>query len=499
MMITLLCRKGRENRIGRRLIVLIVAFSSFLALLATGYQLLDDYQDQRNTMDSLLEEVHIFLPQITSSVWTFDEGQITLALDALIRLPHIESATITTSDGRNTWHAGTAQSRRQITRQYPLTHTLRNQALPIGTLTVLASLDGIYDRLVSQAVTILVSNTLKTFLVTAFMYVIFSRIVTRRITHLSRNIVSLVPESLLSEVSLYDEHLAFPENGDEIDRLRWAYDNIARQLTLAVQDLHDRHHQLEYEIQERIRAETNLQKVITELSRTNAELERFAFVAAHDLQEPVRGLVSFSQLLERKCAKDLGSDGKDYLHFIMKEALRMSNLVRDLLEYGRARSLDLAPQELDIQDIIDDVTQSLRQTIEQKQADLRIGPMPRLVADPVQLHHVFLNLIANALTYTAAPHPEIEIKAEHQDAAWQFQVTDNGIGIDPQYHDYIFEAFRRLHTNATYPGTGIGLAVCKRIVELHGGRIWLSSATGAGTTFFFTIPDAKAGDVAVAD
>ncbi|EME68749.1 sensor kinase silS [Paramagnetospirillum caucaseum] len=491
MMMMMLRKKGRENRIGRRLIVLIVAFSSFLALLATGYQLFHEYRQQRADMDDQLENVGIFLPPIVGSVWTFDERQITLALDALTRLAHVEYAEITTSDGRNVWKSGAVRSKRQITRQYALSREIRGEIRQIATLNVSASLDGIYDRLTSQAIAILVSNAVKTFLVAAFMYVIFSRLVTRRVEELARNVGSLVPESLMSQASLFDERLGFPEHGDEIDRLRWAYDNIARQLNLAVQDLHDRNDELRHEIHERTRAESDLQQVIAELSRTNAELERFAYVAAHDLQEPVRGLVSFSQLLERKCAEALDGEAKDYLRFIINEALRMSNLVRDLLEYSKAGGAGLTLGEVDCAELMNTVLESLRPAIEQRHAQLHIGPLPKLRADQGQLHQVFHNLLGNALKYSGGETvPAVRVTAERDgEDGWRFAVTDNGIGIDPQYHDYVFEVFRRLHTGSAYPGTGIGLAICKRIVESHDGRMWLASTPGQGTTVFFTLPD----------
>ncbi len=483
---------GWENRIGRRLIVLIVAFSSFLAVLATGYQLYAEYRHQRADMDGMLEEVRFLLPLLAGSVWTLDERQITLALEAVTRLPHITRASVTTSDGRNTWSAGTTASRNLVARRYRLAHDVRGETQEIGTLDVSASLDGIYGRLLSQAITILVSNTIKTFLVATFMYVAFSRIVTRRVEELARNVGTLVPESLLARAALPGHDPGFPENGDEIDGLRWAYDNIAHRLKIAAEDLRNRHAELELEIQERTRAQSDLQRVIAELSRTNAELERFAYIATHDLQEPVRGLVSFSQLLERKFSESLGGDAKDYLRFIIKDAHRISDLLRDLLEYSRAGRQGLALGEVDCQEVVDSVMQSLTPTIERKQAELRISLMPRLVADRMQLYQVFLNLIGNALRYCTATRPVVEVKAEHQDAAWRFEVADNGDGIDPQYHDYVFEVFRRLHTGASYPGTGIGLAICKRIVESHGGRMWLRSAPGEGASFFFSIPDAVA-------
>jgi signal transduction histidine kinase len=490
MMMLLLRRKGQENRIGRRLMVLIITFSSFLALIATAYQLFHEYGKQRADMDGQMAAVEVFLPPITASVWSFDDRQITLALDALTRLSHVEYAVVTTADGRNQWRSGEVRSERQVTRRYELRHDGRGQTRPIATLELTAGLDGIYRRLLDQAVTILISNALKTFLVAAFMYVIFSRVVTRRIEDLARNAGSLVPASLVSQASLFDESLGFPDNGDEIDRLRWSFDNIARQLNLAVDDLHDRHRELRHEVHERARAERDLQGAVDELSRTNAELERFAYVAAHDLQEPVRGLVSFSQLLERRYHDRLDDDGREYLHFIVNEALRMSNLVRDLLEYSRAGGTAQSAEEVDCAELVSSVLETLAAKIERKGACVEVGALPRLNADRGQLYQLFLNLVGNALKYSGASAPPlVRVSAERDGDDWRFAVADNGIGIDPQYHDYVFEVFRRLHTGAAYPGTGIGLAICKRIVESHGGRIWLQSTPERGTTFFFTLPD----------
>ncbi|CAA7617296.1 putative sensor kinase silS [Candidatus Terasakiella magnetica] len=490
MMMMMLRRKGQENRIGRRLMVLIIAFSSVLAMFATGLQLFLDYRQQRADIETQLDELKIFLPPISASVWTFNDEHIRLTLESLVKLTYIDSASITTPDGRSTWTAKDTESKRIIRRSYPLIHEERGEGKPIGTVEVVAGLDGVYGRLLSQALTILASNAVKTFLVAVFMYVVFSRMVTRRIEELARNAGSMMPEMLMSDVSVSDNTMAFPETGDEIDRLRWAFDNIGRQLRAAAHDLHDRNMVLEREVVERQRAESDLQQVVKELSRTNAELERFAYVAAHDLQEPVRGLVSFSQLLERKYLSSLGEDGKEYLSFIVEEAQRMSNLVRDLLDYSRVGAQGLAMAKIDCAEVLSGVLQALRLSIEQNHAEVIVGPMPRVMADGAQIHQLFFNLIGNALKYRReSVVPVIRITAEREELGWRFDVADNGIGIDSKYHDYVFEVFRRLHSGSSYSGTGIGLAICKRTVENHGGSIWLRSVPGEGTVFSFIIPD----------
>ncbi|MBC7951283.1 MAG: two-component sensor histidine kinase [Rhodospirillaceae bacterium] len=492
-MIMVLNRVGRTNKIGRRLILLIVAFSSLLTFFITALQLFVEYRQQRADMDNLLEQVRIFLPPIAASVWSFDERQIGLALDAVVHLPHVERAAITTADGKTVWTASSGTSSRLLTRDYPLSYEVRGQPQQIATMAVDASLDGIYARVLSQAVTILISNGVKTFLVAAFMLVIFNRLVTVRLKQLAQSVGGLFPQELLQQASVCEDYPPLPDHGDEIDALRLAFDNMARRLRTAVQDLHDGNRALHAENAERRRVEDELQRLIKELSRANVELERFAYVAVHDLQEPIRALVSFSQLLERKYAEILAGEGTEFIGFIVAAAKRLSSLVTDLLEYRLEGGANLNAREVDCQQLVAGAAESLHQLIEQKQARLVIGPMPRLVADPVQLHHVFHNLIGNALTFSRdGIIPEIHVEAVHEEGGWQFEVRDNGIGIEEQYSGYVFEVFRRLHSRTDFPGTGIGLAICKRIVEDHGGCIWLRSIPGEGTSFFFTIPDAPA-------
>lgn len=488
MMVTLIRRKARENRIGRRLIILIVAFSSSLALLASLYQLFSEYNDQRSDLEAQMAQVGVLLPPIAAGVWAMDERQVLLSLESLTRMPHMERAAIAAPDGRPAWSAGALTSSAVLTRSWPLEHAARGRTEVIGTLEVSAGLDAIYGRLWGRAVAILVSNALKTFLVAAFMYIIFNRLVTRRVEDLAARIGDMVPQALMSQATLFDDRLGFPENGDEIDRLRWAYEDFGRRLNLAVQDLHDRHEDLRHEISERTRAEAELQKAVAELSRTNAELERFAYVAAHDLQEPVRGLVSFSQLLERHYGTVLGDEGRDYLRFIVGEAQRMSSLVRDLLEYGRAGGQGLALVEVDCAELVQGVVDQFRAEAEERGARIEVGPLPRLRADRDQLRQVFLNLLGNALKY-GGETPHIRVGIEQDGGERRFFVADDGIGIDPAYHDYIFQVFRRLHAAGTYSGTGIGLSICRRVIEAHGGRIWVESAPGRGSIFRFTLPD----------
>jgi methyl-accepting chemotaxis protein len=232
-------RFGRKNRLAKRLIVRIVAFSSLITLVITLFQLFEDYRQQRDDLDDQLEQVAIFLPTITASVWKFDEAQIKLSLEALIHLPHITQATIVTPGAENRWTAHASTPARDLQRSYPLVQTVRNEPQSIATLHITASLDGIYARVLSQAATILISNFIKTFLVAGFIFFIVRNLITRRVDELADEVSTLIPQLQLDNAS-HREGYPLPEGkGDEISELRLSFNNMAEKLKLAVQDLHD--------------------------------------------------------------------------------------------------------------------------------------------------------------------------------------------------------------------------------------------------------------------
>ena len=245
-------------------------------------------------------------------------------------------------------------------------------------------------------------------------------------------------------------------------------------------------------LEERVDERTaELNRTVEELRRSNEELQRFAYVASHDLQEPLRSIVSFSQLLERRCRAELGTEGTEYLDFIVEGGLRMQTLITDLLSFSRLTTKGQPLVETDAKSVLTGVLNDLTGAIEAEGATIEVGPMPRVMADPAQLAQVFANLIGNALKYRRAEvPPRIRVSARREERFWRIAVEDNGIGIEPEYFDRIFVIFQRLHTRDAYPGTGIGLAVVKNIVERHGGSVRVESTPNEGSTFSFTLPAA---------
>lgn len=225
-----------------------------------------------------------------------------------------------------------------------------------------------------------------------------------------------------------------------------------------------------------------------ELRRSNEELERFAYVASHDLQEPLRTVTSYVQLIERRYDDLLDADGRDFIGFAVEGAKRMQALIQDLLAFSRVGTRGAAIERTDADAVVDAAVESLRAAITETGARIEREPLPEVLADPGQLRQLFTNLLGNALKFHADAPPVIQVGARRAGRMWTFSVRDNGIGIEPEYFDRIFVIFQRLQEPEAYPGTGIGLAICKKIVERHGGRIWVESTPGEGSAFLFTLP-----------
>lgn len=242
------------------------------------------------------------------------------------------------------------------------------------------------------------------------------------------------------------------------------------------------------DITDRKHAQEELSRRAEELSRSNAELEQFAYVASHDLQEPLRMVSSYTQLLKRRYTNKLDSDADEFIGFAVDGVTRMQGLINDLLEYSRVgtKGKQLLPTKID--QALEKAIQNLKVAIEENQASITYDPMPEVLADEGQLTQLFQNLIGNAIKFRSDKAVEVSIRVTQEDNYWVIKVCDNGIGISQEYFQKIFVIFQRLHARHDYPGTGIGLAICKKIVERHGGRIWVESIQGEGTEFVFTIP-----------
>jgi PAS domain S-box-containing protein len=242
------------------------------------------------------------------------------------------------------------------------------------------------------------------------------------------------------------------------------------------------------DVTERVRAEEALARQAEELARSNAELEQFAYVASHDLQEPLRMVASYTQLLARRYRERLDDDALEFIGYAVEGVNRMQALIADLLAFSRVGSRGGRMELTDLNQVMARTLENLEAAIREASAEISVVPLPSLVVDPVQIGQLFQNLIGNAVKFRGEAPARVEVGAAREGSAWHFSVRDNGIGIEPEYAERIFVIFQRLHGRTEYPGTGIGLAICKKIVERHGGRIWVEAAPGGGSLFHFTLP-----------
>jgi light-regulated signal transduction histidine kinase (bacteriophytochrome) len=224
------------------------------------------------------------------------------------------------------------------------------------------------------------------------------------------------------------------------------------------------------------------------LARSNQDLEQFAYVASHDLQEPLRMVATYTQLLAERYRGKLDADADKYIHYAVEGALRMQALVQDLLAFSRVGRQGPEPENTDCNAAVERAVQNLQTAVQEGSARITHDHLPAVIADRSLLVQVFQNLIGNALKFRGPEPPAVHVSASKKGREWVFSVADNGIGISPEHAEMIFVIFKRLHSRAEYPGSGIGLAICKKIIERQGGKIWVESQPGQGSTFKFTLP-----------
>ncbi len=242
------------------------------------------------------------------------------------------------------------------------------------------------------------------------------------------------------------------------------------------------------DIRKQVELERSLRATAEELARSNTELDEFASIASHDLQEPLRTLSGFAQLLQRHHGEQLDTDAQEFIGYILESARRMQDLINDLLAYSRIGRRELRPEAVDTKELVEEVTWSLASAIDDAGAEIVVHSVPCVQADRRQLEQLFQNLISNAVRFRGHDRPRIDVSAVQSGDGWKFSVADDGIGVDPSLAERVFNMFERFHGQDRHDGTGMGLAICHRIVERHGGRIWVEPRRGGGSVFSFTLP-----------
>ncbi len=306
--------------------------------------------------------------------------------------------------------------------------------------------------------------------------------------------ISLLPEIEKERIgSLWKDSLKSRQVFNAEFQLK-SKDNIYHSILSSAHPFLDEYGKIKYwvgvhlKIDEQKENEKKLNELLEKYKHSNDELQQFAYIASHDLQEPLRMVTSFTQLLERRYGDKLDTDGKEFVHFAVDGASRMKNLIDGLLSYSRVLTHSKKQDILNIEKVLNDLVTDLSFIIEENKAKIIYDNLPVINADKNQIYQLFQNLITNGLKYRSAENPVIKISAKEENSEWLFEVADNGIGIDKKFFDKIFVIFQRLHSRDKYDGTGIGLAISKRIVERLGGKIWVESELNKGSSFYFTIP-----------
>jgi light-regulated signal transduction histidine kinase (bacteriophytochrome) len=298
----------------------------------------------------------------------------------------------------------------------------------------------------------------------------------------------IVPEILRSKVGVFVDLLKKTEQLKQQSEELIAMKSLEHQRELEETKQRLEAQYMRVALERERRSAQSLKQLTQELERSNRELEQFAYAASHDLKEPLRTVSSYLHLIERRYKAKLDDDGRDFIAFATDGARRMAQLVDDLLIFSRAGRDGMEQEEVDCNELVDRVITGLHAAIEETGAEIVKASLPTVSANRSQLSQLLQNLVSNAIKYRGKIRPRVEIDAETIDGEWRFTVRDNGIGFEMKYAERIFVIFQRLHGRDEYGGTGVGLAICKKIIERHGGRIWAESVLGEGSSFHFTLP-----------
>lgn len=346
----------------------------------------------------------------------------------------------------------------------------------MGKIYLAISLSGLNQKIKNVKETVTIFTIVTVILVSVASSLLLRLVLSGPIRILVRGTETIAGGDLAYKVTV--------KRNDEIGILAASFNKMTEDLKKTTTSITN----LNKEIAERKQVEAKLKQTLSELERSNAELQQFAYAASHDLQEPLRMVGSYVQLLQRRYQGKLDADADDFITYAVDGADRMKRLINDLLSYSRVGTHGKDFEPIDCESVVGQALANLHVAVEESGVEITSDPLPTLTTDGSQLSQLFQNLIGNAIKFHGHDHPRVHISAQQRKNEWEFSVRDNGIGIAPEFFERIFQVFQRLHSKSEYPGTGMGLAICKKIVEHHSGRIWVKSEAGKGSTFYFTIP-----------
>lgn len=474
-------KKSAGNSIGRRMAIYILMFSSVVTLLATALQLGLEYRRDVHDIEVQLEQIRdSYSESLAGSLWNTSQKDLQLQLNGILRLPDVRYVEVLSEQDQLIVKVGQTETAHTISRAFPLYYTHREQQVLIGKVRTVVSLDGVYQRLKDKVVVILISQTIKTFLVSLFILFLFHLLVGRHLKKIATYSELSFEQQMASVMTLERKS----RDGDELDQVVIAMNDMHQRLQQAFNSLREANEHME----EQVRLRT------AQLQSANKELEAFSYSVSHDLRSPLRGIDGWSLALQEDYGAQLDATGQQYLDRVRAETQRMGQLIDDMLQFSRLGRAEIVMRTVDLSQIAHTVAQRIRDSYPQRQFDFQIQAGLSARGDPKLLEIVLTNLLENASKFTGmrevariAFGQKNMLEPESLQPRAVFFISDNGVGFDMAYAQKLFGVFQRLHKASDFPGTGIGLATVHRIVHRHGGSIWAEAQPGQGAHFYFTL------------
>jgi signal transduction histidine kinase len=489
--------------VGQRLLALILIFSSLVTVVTTGVQLFFDYNRDLSTIDTRLTEIkHGYLDSLAGSLWHVDRAQLRLQLEGIARLPSLHAVEVReTTEGVEqplVIRVENQASNTLMVREYPITFDERGIHRTIGTLKLEATLDDVYGRLLEKTVVILISQGIKTFLVSLFIIYIVHRLVTRHLIAISLYLGKYDIRNPLPPLRLMRRK---PKHEDELEQMASAFNAMCWSLQEAYHEVQETNAALAADIVLRRRAEDEVRRLNEGLEETirlrtmdleaaNRELSAFTYSVSHDLRAPLRRIEGFGQLIEEESAAGLSEQGRHYLMRMRAGVREMGEMTESFLKLSQASRAELTLETVDLSAMAQEVATTCRENTPRHPMEVLIAPGMEVRGDRHFLRIALANLFNNAWKYThGVAAPQLEFGTEKHNGQMVYFVKDNGVGFEQSRSERMFIPFHRLHSAQQFEGLGIGLATVQRIIARHGGRIWAEGKVGAGAKFYFTLWD----------